>query len=40
MPNGNVVGMSIISGGMGKTIDGRRSTIGSMSMIMITIITE
>jgi hypothetical protein len=38
MPNGNVVGMRIINGGMGKTIDGRLSTIGSM--IMITIITE
>jgi hypothetical protein len=38
MPNGSVVGISIISGGMGKIIDGRLSTIGSM--IMITIITE
>jgi len=32
--------MRIISGGMGKIIDGRLSTIGSMIMIMTTIITE
>jgi len=30
MPNGSVVGMSIISGGMGETIGGRLSTIGKI----------
>jgi hypothetical protein len=38
MPNGSVVGISIISGGTGKNIDGKLSTIGIT--IMITIITE
>lgn len=40
MPNGSVVGISIISGGTGENIDGKLSTIGIAIMIMITIITE